>query len=89
MSSPPANFLTNVVTAGTAENAACKARLDYMAVQLKAMAAANMPILLAIFHETQAHGWFWWSKGSAAEFIALWKYTFNYLTVTKKTIQNH
>jgi len=38
---------------------------------------------LAIFHETQPNGWFWWSKGTGAELIALWKYTFNYLTVTK------
>jgi len=47
------------------------------------METANVPIILAIFHETQPNGWFWWSKGTGAELIALWKYTFNYLTVTK------
>jgi beta-mannanase len=80
---PAAGFLTQVVTAGTPENTAFNARLDYMTVQFKAMAAVNMPVILAIFHETQSNGWFWWSKGTGAEFIALWKYTFNYLTTTK------
>jgi len=82
-STPPSGFFTNVITAGTQENTAFNARLDYMTVQLKAMAAVGMPILLAIFHETQPNGWFWWSKGTGAEFTALWKYTFNYLTTTK------
>ena len=82
-STPPSGFFTNIITAGTPENTAFNARLDYMTVQFKAMAAANMPVILAIFHETQSNGWFWWSKGTGAEFIALWKYTFNYLTATK------
>jgi hypothetical protein len=83
MSTPPTGFLTTVVTAGTPENTAYNARLDYMTIQFKAMAAANMPVILAIFHETQSNGWFWWAKGTAAEFVALWKYTFTYLTTTK------
>ncbi|MGB8295760.1 MAG: glycosyl hydrolase, partial [Polyangia bacterium] len=82
-STPPSGFFTNVITAGTAENTAFNARLDYMTVQFKAMAAVNMPVILALFHETQSNGWFWWSKGTGAEFIALWKYAFNYLTTTK------
>jgi hypothetical protein len=77
------SLFTNVITAGTAENAAWNNRLDYMAVQISAMKAANVPIILALFHETQANGWFWWAQGTAAQFVALYRYTFNYLTVTK------
>jgi beta-mannanase len=82
-STPSGSFFTNIITAGTAENTSWNGRLDYMTVQFKAMAAANMPVILALFHETQSNGWFWWSKGTGAQFIALWKYSFNYLTATK------
>ena len=83
-STPPSGFFTNVITAGKPENAAWNNRLDYLAVQIGAMKAANVPIILALFHETQSNGWFWWSIGdSGAQFVALYKYTFNYLTNTK------
>jgi hypothetical protein len=82
-STPPAGLLTAAVTAGSPENAAFVNRLNYISFQINAMETANVPIILAIFHETQPNGWFWWSKGTGAELIALWKYTFNYLTVTK------
>jgi hypothetical protein len=81
---PNAAFFTNLVATGTAENTSLNAKLDYMAVQIAAMKAANMPVILAIYHETQANGWFWWAMTtSGASFVNLWKYTFNYLTVTK------
>jgi len=81
---PNATFFTNLVATGTAENTSLNAKLDYMAVQIAAMKAANMPVILAIYHETQANGWFWWAMTtSGASFVNLWKYTFNYLTVTK------
>jgi hypothetical protein len=82
-STPSGSFFTNIITAGTAENTSWNGRLDYMTVQFKAMAAANMPVILALFHETQSNGWFWWSKGTGAQFTALWKYSFDYLTKTK------
>jgi hypothetical protein len=77
------SLFTNVLTAGTAENTAWNNRLNYLAVQIGAMKAANVPIILALFHETQSNGWFWWAQGTGAQFVALYKYTFNYLTVTK------
>ena len=81
---PTAAFFTNVVTAGTPENTALNARLDYAAVQIGAMQAANVPIILAIYHETQSNGWFWWAENdSGAAFVNLWTYTFNYFTKTK------
>jgi beta-mannanase len=81
---PTAAFFTNVVTPGAPENTALNARLDYVAVQIGAMQAANVPIILAIYHETQANGWFWWAENdSGSAFVNLWTYTFNYLTKTK------
>ena len=81
---PNAAFFTNVVTPGTPENTSLNAKLDYVAVQIGAMAAANMPVILAIYHETQPNGWFWWAEtASGPAFIKLWTYTFNYLTKTK------
>jgi hypothetical protein len=82
-STPAGTTLDNAVTAGTAENTSLVARLDYIAVQLKAMQDANVPVILALFHEVQPNGWFWWSKGTATQFVALWKYAFDYLTATK------
>jgi beta-mannanase len=81
---PTATFFTNVVTSGTPENTSLNAKLDYLAVQIGAMEAANVPIILALFHETQPNGWFWWAETSSGPaFINLWQYAFNYLTVTK------
>ena len=82
-STPASGIITTAITAGTPENTAFLNRLNYVAFQIKAMQTANAPIILAIFHETQPNSWFWWGKGTAAEFVSLWKYTFNYLTVTK------
>jgi Glycosyl hydrolase family 26 len=81
---PTAAFFTHLVTPGTPENAALDARLDYVAVQIGAMQAANVPIILAIYHETQPNGWFWWAQtASGSAFVDLWTYTFDYLTKTK------
>jgi hypothetical protein len=82
---PPAGgtFFTSVMTSGTPENTSFMSRLNYIAYQIGLMKAANVPVILAIFHEAQPNGWFWWSKGSGANYVALWKYTFDYLTGTK------
>ena len=81
---PTAAFFNAVVTNGTPENTSLNAKLDYMAVQIRAMQAANVPVILALFHETQPNGWFWWSQTpTGAVFVQLWVYAFNYLTQTK------
>ncbi len=81
---PSGSFFTNVVTAGTPENTSLNAKLDYVAVQLGAMQAANVPVIFALYHETQPNGWFWWAQtSSGSAFIDLWTYTFDYLTKTK------
>jgi beta-mannanase len=76
-------FYTDVITSGTAENTSFLAKLDYMAYQIGVMKAANVAVILALFHEAQPGGWFWWSKGTGAQYVALWNYAFNYLTATK------
>jgi len=73
----------NVITEGTAENTSFVSKLDAIASNLQTLQRAGVPVLLALFHETQASGWFWWSKCSGPQFIALYKYTYDYLVKTK------
>lgn len=75
--------LDNVLKDGTAEHTSFVSKLDYAATELGKLQSQNVPVLWAPFHEVQANGWFWWSKGTGAQFVALWKYTFDYLTKTK------
>ena len=73
----------NVLTNGTTENNSFKSKLDYVASELQMAKNANVAVIWAPFHEYQPNGWFWWSKGTAQQFIQLWQYMFNYLTNTK------
>ena len=73
----------NVITGGTAENTSFVSKLNTMASNLQTLQTAGVPVLLALFHETQPGGWFWWSKCSGPQFIALYKYTYDYLVKTK------
>jgi hypothetical protein len=75
--------IDNVLKSGTAENNSFKSKLDYVATELGKLQAQNVPVLWAPFHEVQPNGWFWWSKGTGPQFVALWKYMFDYLTKTK------
>jgi Beta-mannanase len=75
--------LANVLTAGTAENTSLIQKLDRAAGYLQTLQDAGAPVLWAPFHEVQANGWFWWSKGTGQQFIQLWKLAFDYLTSTK------
>jgi Glycosyl hydrolase family 26 len=75
--------IDNVLKEGTAENTSFKSKLDYAAKELQQLQAANAAVIWAPFHEVQPNGWFWWSKGTGAQFVSLWKYMFNYLTTTK------
>ena len=75
--------IANVLTNGTTENNSFKSKLDYVASELQMLQNANVAVIWAPFHEYQPNGWFWWSKGTAQQFIQLWQYMFNYLTNTK------
>jgi hypothetical protein len=73
----------NVVTAGTSENTSYKSKLDSVASNLLTLQSAGVAVILALFHETQPGGWFWWSKCSSSQFLALYKYSYDYLVNTK------
>ena len=73
----------NVITSGTSENTSYVSKLNGIAAHLLTLQSANVPVILALFHETQPGGWFWWSKCSAPQFVALYKYTYDYLVNTK------
>jgi hypothetical protein len=73
----------NLLTPGTAQYNSLISKLDYAAAELQRLEDANAAVLWAPYHEVQPNGWFWWSKGTAAQFLALWKFTFDYLTRTK------
>jgi len=75
--------LNNVLTPGTAEYESFIDKLDYAADELLRLQAANAAVLFAPLHEVQPNGWFWWSKGSGQQFIALWQLMFDYLTETR------
>ncbi len=72
-----------VLTQGTTQNQSFVSKLDYIAAELQQLEDANVAVLWAPFHEYQPNGWFWWSKGSAQQFIELWRYMYRYLTETK------
>jgi hypothetical protein len=75
--------INNVLTSGTSENSSFRSKLDYIAGELQALKNGNVAVLWAPFHEYQPSGWFWWSKGTATQFIQLWQYMYDYLTNTK------
>ena len=73
----------NVLTSGTTENASLLSKLDYLAGELKTLQNANVVVIMALYHEVQPNGWFWWAKGTGAQFVQLWQMSFKYLTQTK------
>jgi Glycosyl hydrolase family 26 len=82
-SSMRSSDLDKVVTPGTAENTSFNTKLDYAAAEIQKLQAAGVPLIWAPFHEVQANGWFWWSKGTGPQYVALWRYMYTYFTSTK------
>lgn len=79
--------LLDVVNIGHPANANFNKELDSLAKGFAQLQDSNVVVLFRPFHEMNGN-WFWWgSKTStlptASDFIALWQYVFNYLTVTK------
>ncbi len=72
-----------VLTPGTPQNAAFMQRLDAVAAKLERLRRSEVPVLWRPFHEMNGD-WFWWSKSGPAEFIRLWRFTFDYLTKEKQ-----
>ena len=69
-----------VVTPGTAEYNAWKAKWDTIATYLQQLEDAKVPVLFRPYHEMNG-GWFWW--GQQPKYADLYKQTYNYLTNTK------
>ena len=74
-----------VIDPNTAVGAQFKRFMDrYAADVLLPLKAAEVPALFRPFPEFDG-GWFWWGYTSwtPAQYIAAWRYTWNYLTTTK------
>lgn len=53
--------------------------IDAIAIQLKKLAAADVPILWRPLHEAEG-GWFWWGAKGPQPFVQLWRLMFDRLT---------
>ncbi|MEP6654321.1 MAG: glycosyl hydrolase [Myxococcales bacterium] len=73
----------DLTKAGTSLNSSLNSKLDYLAGELKTLQDAKVPVILVIYHEVDKFAWFWWSKGTGAQFNTLWKYTVDYINKTK------
>jgi len=84
----PGNF-SDLYTAGTPANLTFTQMLDELAEPLIQLQEAGVVVLFRPFHENNGN-WFWWGyKGpdtqpSPDQFSSLWRYTFDYMTHTKK-----
>ncbi len=63
--------VTKAVIAGTVENKATVSDIDSIAVQLKKLSNAGVPIIWRPLHEAGGT-WFWWSAKGPAAYKALW-----------------
>lgn len=68
---------------GTKENAGLRAELDDVALGIKQLDDENIIVLLRPWHEMQG-GWFWWGNREFKDYTALWKFTYQYLTIDKQ-----
>jgi mannan endo-1,4-beta-mannosidase len=55
------------------------ADIDAIAVQLKKLADADVPVLFRPLHEASG-GWFWWGSDGSEPYIKLWKVMYDKLT---------
>jgi mannan endo-1,4-beta-mannosidase len=84
----PGNF-SDLYTPGNPMNLTFNRMLDELAEPLTELQRAGVVVLFRPFHENNGN-WFWWGyKGSdtqpsAEQFSSLWRYTFEYMTRTKR-----
>lgn len=67
------------LTPGTSEYETLTAGMDKGAQALKELAEQDIPVLWRPFHELDGQ-WFWWGKGGADHFIALWQLMYDRYT---------
>lgn len=68
-----------VLQPGTPENEAFVAGMDKAAKALSELQEAGVPVLWRPFHEFDGK-WFWWGKGGAERFVALWQMMYDRFT---------
>lgn len=76
--------MSDVVRSGTTANINWLVQLDSVAAGLKVLRDAGVVVLFRPLHEING-GWFWWgynpnNPSNAADTIALWRFTHDYLT---------
>ncbi|HEY5088320.1 MAG TPA: glycosyl hydrolase, partial [Polyangia bacterium] len=71
-----------LLTEGSTYNQTFKTRLDNVARMVQTVQDADGVAIMRLFHEA-AGTWFWWSMEGGAQYVRVYKYAFNYLTVTK------
>jgi hypothetical protein len=74
--------INTVLTEGTTYNQTFKTRLDNVAHMVQTVQDADGVAIMRLFHEAGGT-WFWWSMEGGGQYVRLYKYAFNYLTVTK------
>ncbi len=72
---------SRAVNPSTPEHAAALADIDAIAVQLRRLQAAGVPVLFRPLHEAQG-GWFWWGAKGPAVYKQLWAMLYDRLTRT-------
>ncbi|MDO8523578.1 MAG: glycosyl hydrolase [bacterium] len=71
-----------VYTPGNAIYTNFVSELDRIATGFKQLQDAGVVVIFRPLHEMNG-GWFWWGSANQGDFINLWKFTYNYFTVTK------
>jgi mannan endo-1,4-beta-mannosidase len=83
-----AGNLNDIITPGHPANIQFKDYLVSVAAGISQLQDSGITVIFRPFQE-QNGSWFWWGSRSATlpatgDFIALWQYTFDYLTTTKQ-----
>ena len=74
--------INTLLTEGSTYNQTFKTRLDNVARMVQTVQNADGVAIMRLFHEAGGT-WFWWSMEGGAQYVRVYKYAFNYLTVTK------
>lgn len=69
----------DALSEGHWQNKIVKDDLDKLVGYLKLLQDENIPVLFRPLHEASG-GWFWWGSRSGADYVALWKYVYEYIT---------
>jgi mannan endo-1,4-beta-mannosidase len=71
--------ITKAVISGTTENTLILQDIDAIAIQLKRLQAAGVPVLFRPLHEASG-GWFWWGAKGPAACLSLFNIVYDRMT---------